>query len=977
MPDSSSPADVSAKPRFAGYIPFSVHSPTGVIPIAPGPKPRDTAWRRLNPSASADFWLQVERLFAEASDLPAHERHSWLSAHCTEPEILHEVQSLLHHIAPETHDLSDLVVDAASALSRQPTRNLLGQTLGNYRITGLLGRGGMGEIYAAEDLNLGRRAALKLLYNKSSRNPDGIKRFRLEARAASALNHPNIVTIYDFGESDGNFYIASELVEGRTFRQLLSLEPLPPRDFADIALQIAEGLAAAHAAGIIHRDIKPENLMLRPDGYVKILDFGLAKLHEVLPHQDAVTTALTMPGMVMGTVQYMSPEQARGKTTDARSDLFSFGAVLYELLSRQPAFSGETPVDILAALVGQQPAPLTGHPPAITALIAKCLQKDPALRPTGFPEVISTLQAYLGSIDSGQVAVTQNAKRRRWPLAAAAGIILAAAVTLPFTGWFSPEPFRKMEPFKISLPADAGFGVISPDGRYLAYTTILPKNGRGLRVKSLISQASSNIEVLPPAQAAIYSVAVSPDSANIYYTLHPMLSPVKPALWRVPLLGGTPVKLADHADGGIIINRDGTRVAFFRRGTKSSSILVLNPDGSGLRELPRVEALRPVETMTWDSSGKRIFYCNIARAGTFYETTIFSVDPDSGTPRQEFRLPQLSVSGIQSLPGKQGFLLIAADPDNRIGQLWHLPLSGIPRRISRDLNPYSALTVSARGDTAVATVSGRESQLWLLDATGAEAPRQLTDIRHPYNTVTWMTDGTIISTDYTGSFPRLAAIKPGQEPRLLTPELERAVQVEADACPDRPIVIYAESREGKASIWQSSSDGTARRQITQGPTDRLPQCVAGGLVTYFTDYPAAPKRMQISLDGGAPRPMPDVARGELLSPDGKLAISASSTTLRINDSTIRSREENKILFRFPVSINPVSWAPDGKAFVYQDDRTGHWELWLQRLDSSPARQLTNFQDRQIFDAAFSPDGRHIVIARGRIYSDIMELRDVR
>ncbi len=269
-------------------------------------------------------------------------------------------------------------------MSSRPQR---GTKLGPYEILAPLGAGGMGEVYRARDAKLGREIAIKVLSGATASDPDRRQRFELEARAASALNHPNILTVHDVGEADGTVYIAMELVDGKTLRELVaSGEPLPTKKLLDVAAQTAEGLAKAHAAGIVHRDLKPENLMVSKDGYVKILDFGLAKLTETAapgrsPVAPTAIAAPTEPGTVMGTAGYMSPEQASGQPVDYRSDQFSLGAILYEMATGKRAFQRKTGAETLVAIIREEPEPIAQLAPKAPApvrwIVERCLAKDP------------------------------------------------------------------------------------------------------------------------------------------------------------------------------------------------------------------------------------------------------------------------------------------------------------------------------------------------------------------------------------------------------------------------------------------------------------------------------------------------------------------------------------------------------------------------------------------------------------------------
>src|SRR5512143_3826573 len=288
-----------------------------------------------------------------------------------------------------------------------------GSRLGPYEIVTPIGAGGMGEVYRARDPRLGRDVAVKVLPASFSKDPDRLRRFEHEARAAGVLNHPDITAVYDVGSVKGSPYVVSELLEGETLRSRLDAGPLAPRKALDYAIQIARGLAAAHEKGIVHRDLKPENLFVTKDGRVKILDFGLAKLKQAEPGSEGETnlptgTAGTEPGVVLGTMGYMSPEQVRGKPADARSDLFSLGAILYEMVSGQRAFRGETAADTITAILTKEPPDLSVTnrevPPGLDRIIRHCLEKNPEARFQSARDIAFDLEA-LSGISSPQAAV--------------------------------------------------------------------------------------------------------------------------------------------------------------------------------------------------------------------------------------------------------------------------------------------------------------------------------------------------------------------------------------------------------------------------------------------------------------------------------------------------------------------------------------------------------------------------------------------
>jgi predicted Ser/Thr protein kinase len=329
-------------------------------------------------------WEQVDRLFHAAIEAGPDGREAFLADACEGDEILRrEVESLLSSHAWDDSFFETPAADVAaellgvSILSFNP-----GQEIGNYRIVRHLGSGGMGEVYLADDTRLNRKVAIKLLPPHFTINPQRARRFEREARTASALNHPNIVTIYEIGQSNDAHFIVTEFIDGKTLRQLINEKPFTLNETLNVAIQVASALIGAHAAGIVHRDIKPENIMIREDGYVKILDFGLAKLTESqIAESDLETPTLAQsnPGLVMGTVQYMSPEQARGKKVDARTDVWSLGIVLYELLAGRVPFTGETPSHVMVSLMEDKLPSLKGYanvPTDLERIVRIALRKN-------------------------------------------------------------------------------------------------------------------------------------------------------------------------------------------------------------------------------------------------------------------------------------------------------------------------------------------------------------------------------------------------------------------------------------------------------------------------------------------------------------------------------------------------------------------------------------------------------------------------
>ena len=334
-------------------------------------------------------WQSCIELFDVAVEQPPHERTAFLARSCVGDEALRrKVEMLLKSHETSGDFIETPAFEVAPEFLIGDPEALVGQSLGSYRVNALLGAGGMGVVYLARDERLGRKVALKLLPPSLVQDEAQLKRLEREARTASALNHPNIVTIHEIGQVDSTHYVATEFIEGMTLRERISGGAIPPHEALAIAMQIASALSVAHRAGIVHRDIKPENIMLRPDGYVKVLDFGIAK---VMP-QTASPQLATQQGMILGTTRYMSPEQARGQTVDARSDLWSLGVVLYEMLAGRAPFEGETPTDVIAAILLHKPPPLE-QSPALQGVLEKALRKNSAERYPEADAMLSELRA--------------------------------------------------------------------------------------------------------------------------------------------------------------------------------------------------------------------------------------------------------------------------------------------------------------------------------------------------------------------------------------------------------------------------------------------------------------------------------------------------------------------------------------------------------------------------------------------------------
>jgi eukaryotic-like serine/threonine-protein kinase len=436
-----------------------------------------------------------------------------------------------------------------------------GTRLGPYEVLAHVGAGGMGEVYRARDARLGREVALKILPAAFASDPDRVRRFEQEGRAAAALNHPNIVVIYDVGSQDGVFYVATELLEGETLRERLAGPVLPVRKAIEYGIQIARGLAAAHAKGITHRDLKPENLFLTKDGLVKILDFGLAKYSASKPTGASPTELATQPietdpGKVLGTVGYMAPEQVRGQVADARADLFSLGVVLYEMVSGKRAFTGESGVEVMNAILKQEPPDLDAAlPPALDRMIRRCLEKKPEERFESARDLAFALESISGTSSGTQRAPEKPRRRYAWVIALAAG---ACVVALAFIA--GRQTSRALTPSFQRVTFRRGFidnGRFANGGKTIAYSASW--DGNPYRVYSTLAENAESRD-LGIVNARLLAVSPTDEMA---LALTPRMGPSFGTLARAPTSGGAPREVADDIAGADWTS-DGKRLAVVR-----------------------------------------------------------------------------------------------------------------------------------------------------------------------------------------------------------------------------------------------------------------------------------------------------------------------------------------------------------------------------------------------------------------------------
>jgi WD40 repeat protein/predicted Ser/Thr protein kinase len=584
----------------------------------------------------AERWKRVDELLQAALAVPAAQQEEFLRQQCGgDSEMLEEVRSLLTSHRKAGSFLESPGVHVAAIAAELPTlggtqsgssSSIVGQTISHYRVVGPLGSGGMGVVYKAEDLKLGRAVALKFLPPDVSQDPQALSRFQREAKAASALNHPNICTICEIDEAAGQAFIAMEFLEGQTLRQMIAGKPLPTDKVLDLGTQIADALDAAHARGIIHRDIKSANIFVNARGQAKVLDFGLAKFSA--PRGGHTMTAptvdseqhLTSPGTAMGTVAYMSPEQVRGEELDSRTDLFSFGAVLYEMCTGTLPFRGDTSALIFHAILERAPtAPVRLNPdvPAeVERIITKALEKDRNLRYQFAAELRADLRRLQRATESGRILETgrtdtvqaaSSRKPKRLLLWAEVCILFLAAI-----GWIArdrfvlhPEPFQRMEITQVTRSGKVVLSALSPDGKYVAYVRSAASPGGWWSVDTdeslwIRQVAGGDVQVIAPSGVHYGGLTFSRDGDYLYLVRTGANSRLG-ILYKMPTLGGTLQKVIADVDSAVTLSPDGKQLAFVRdSSSKHNSVLIVaNEDGSEEHQVAERMLPEGFEDVAW------------------------------------------------------------------------------------------------------------------------------------------------------------------------------------------------------------------------------------------------------------------------------------------------------------------------------------------------------------------------------------------
>lgn len=915
---------------------------------------------------------------------------------------------------------------------------MFAQEISYYKLIKKLGAGGMGEVYLAEDTRLNRKVALKTLPENISKDRKQLSRFLREASLAANLNHPNICIIYEVNSSEQTPFIAMEYIEGETLFDKIQNKSLNSSEILEIAVQIADALDEAHEQGIIHRDVKAANVIVNRRGRTKILDFGLAKTVIEEISDEAVTRAKTEAGILVGTVRYMSPEQALGKTLDGRTDLWSLGVLLYEMLAGETPFTGETQVAIFDEILHKQPLSLIrideNIPPELESIVFKLLEKDREFRyqtasdlradlkrlqrntdeiiikpsekrdpskkesppQTAFAKIQTDELASLNTLNLEPVTIRQNPRLK---LLAGFGLlvfVVALAITAYKFAWAgsSAISFEKKESQKITSLGKVLDAMISADGKYLAY---VQDEGelQSLWVKQIAT--GSIVQVVAPTNVVYQGLTISADGNWIYYNIWDRKSVGQ--IFRVPILGGIPQKLVHDCMPGVDVSPDNRQLAFVRSYDKEKrqDLIVAEIEGASEKQIIRQE--KPIISSSWGGGLHAFIWSPDGQSlGVIHSKN--QPDNEMKTVLSEITIADQSEKIIWEVPSKvrnlnsgltwktdkSGILITIAEAQDMYTQIWEISYpDGKATQLTKDFNSYGRLSLTTDGKNLVSVQQDVSLGLWVLPLDSATAAQKITNGKIEGMNASWAPDGRVVyNSTVSGNIDIWIVSADGSNKKQLTSD--QAIDTVPCVTFDGKNIAYASNKNNNNwNLWLMNTDGTNQRQLLPNGSQWEVYCSKlENSIFFYGVIDGKGGLWKMPVTGGEPifvwnkstfRPN--------ISPDEKqLAYSFWNEEKKQLDQEIYNlttgKTENVELPDSAVGENgkepSLKWTADGRNISFLDEEKATVNVWTKSLTDNTLKKVSNFAENRVYGYDWSPDGKNLLVLRGSSSTDVILMK---